>query len=342
VFLPDRRARFASPAIRRALFSFLQLYDWSHSLTPQVFTIPGVNAIDIDEAGNRIVIGIDREDARAGVHAIVRRLGVPPQAVAAKMEARLMAASTLQDYFRNIGGGLQVQSPNWTCTIGFSTIRNGVASFATNGHCTTSWGTGSEGTPFSQCCTGVPSNYIGNEYLEAQPISSAQDPRCPVSDYECKLSDIALGAYTGSDHIVGVLLRPINRSRTAGSLTIDSSNPYLYITQQNLGPLLGDWVDKIGRTTGWTYGPVTSTCKTDRVYREDGASFIIICFDEVQAGVGAGDSGSPVFVWSGGTDVTMTGQLFGGRTDNGTQYYGFSIFNFINGDPSIGFLQVTF
>ena len=42
-----------------------------------------------------------------------------------------------------------------------------------------------------------------------------------------------------------------------------------------------------------------------------------------------GDSGSAVFLWGGGSNVTLTGQLFGGRTDN--THFIFSPWNNIQG-----------
>ncbi len=103
---------------------------------------------------------------------------------------------------------------------------------------------------------------------------------------------------------------------------------------------MGDEVNKVGYKTGWTYGNVTGTCKTKLFTNlADGSHFTAVCYDEASAGVDFGDSGSAAFYWTGGTDVTVTGQLFGMNADNGT--FAFSPMNFINGDPSVGYLKVT-
>ena len=77
---------------------------------------------------------------------------------------------------------------------------------------------------------------------------------------------------------------------------------------------MGQTVNKIGRTTGWTFGKVTNTCVTVNV---SGSNITQICQSLVTAGVGAGDSGSPVFNWSGtGNTVRLAGILWGGSGNN--------------------------
>jgi hypothetical protein len=87
----------------------------------------------------------------------------------------------------------------------------------------------------------------------------------------------------------------------------------IMITNEALFPFQGDTVDKVGRTTGWTYGQVTGTCQTGGVYDSNsGKTYYLVCYHTANAGVGGGDSGSAVFYYDAvnGT-ATMTGQLFG-------------------------------
>jgi hypothetical protein len=82
---------------------------------------------------------------------------------------------------------------------------------------------------------------------------------------------------------------------------------------------VGQTVHKIGRTTGWTRGSVTGTCVTVNL---SGTNITQICQTLVSAGVGAGDSGSPVFRRQGSTsNVTLVGILWGG---SGSSLYVFS------------------
>jgi hypothetical protein len=71
----------------------------------------------------------------------------------------------------------------------------------------------------------------------------------------------------------------------------------------------GQTVNKVGRTTGWSQGRVTNTCVDTNL---SGTSITELCQNFVTATVGSGDSGSPVFVIGGGTNVTLVGILWGG------------------------------
>nr|WP_273000261.1 hypothetical protein [Hydrogenibacillus schlegelii] len=77
-------------------------------------------------------------------------------------------------------------------------------------------------------------------------------------------------------------------------------------------PYAGQILDKIGRTTGWTYGKVTGTCVD---VNQAGSDITLLGQDIVAAGSGGGDSGSPVFYWHGGNEVILYGLLWGGSSD---------------------------
>jgi hypothetical protein len=77
---------------------------------------------------------------------------------------------------------------------------------------------------------------------------------------------------------------------------------------------VGQTVNKVGRTTGWTQGLVTNTCVNTGV---SGSNIVQLCQTFVSAGVGGGDSGSPVF--RGTSSVTLVGILWGGNS-SGTQF----------------------
>ena len=74
--------------------------------------------------------------------------------------------------------------------------------------------------------------------------------------------------------------------------------------------MVGDVANKIGRTTGWTQGTVSATCVNTGV---SGTNIVQLCQTFVDAGVGAGDSGSDVFGLSGG-QATLLGGLWGGNS----------------------------
>ena len=92
-----------------------------------------------------------------------------------------------------------------------------------------------------------------------------------------------------------------------GSLVLASGN--FSITSERLDTNFGTVVNKVGRTTGWTQGQVSNSCVTTNV---SGTSIAQICQTFVQAGVGGGDSGSPVFIITSGDNVALAGILWGG------------------------------
>jgi hypothetical protein len=68
--------------------------------------------------------------------------------------------------------------------------------------------------------------------------------------------------------------------------------------------VVGNVVNKVGRTTGWSQGSVTNTCVNTNV---SGTNITQICQNFVSATVGSGDSGSPVFQITSGNDVRLVG-----------------------------------
>jgi len=326
----------AAMLTREAEYGFSELYQWK-LLLPQLFSIPQVIAYSIAEDINRLRVAVESTDARDNVREMLDRLQIPVSAVQIVVRERgQLASHDLRHTLRATAGGLQLEeNPRIVgpCTLGFNAVRAGVISFATNGHCTHAWGDGSDNTPFHQCCHSNSSDLIGYEYLEAGVFTNVQDSRCPAGA-QCKYSDIALGGYSSGVSYAAAIARTVDRQPLVGSILIDWNNgPYLHVTNNSLGPLLGQTVDKIGRTTGWTYGVVTETAMTERWC--SGACYYIIDAYVADGGVQGGDSGSAVFFWNGGSEATIAGQLFGRI---GTSRFVFSIWNFIVGDPTVGYL----
>jgi hypothetical protein len=92
--------------------------------------------------------------------------------------------------------------------------------------------------------------------------------------------------------------------------------------------------NKIGRTTGWTFGNVTETC-TDVLAL--GTNHIRLCQSIVAAGVNSGDSGSPVFALRGGNNVTWLGILWGENENAQNPEFVFSPLSEI--EPELGGLR---
>jgi hypothetical protein len=301
--------------IQKADFSFLELASWRDQATEPVLEQFGVQWSDLDEAQNRLVVGIATSSARESVMKVLEEHRVPVAAVAFEETGKIEDHKTLRDYSRPIEGGYQIQRPDGgTCTLGFNAYRSGYAAFLTNSHCTyTVWGNKSTSI-YQNVVSGA--NKIGTEWIDPTPFS------CYLF-LKCRWSDAAVIAKTsGVSWNYGRIARTTSWGSpgNTGSITIDEKNPRMTIIGEYSFPVGGEMFDKMGRTTGWTYGFVKKTC-VDMVkssYAGPGVG-IILCQDWANYTSNNGDSGSPVFRWYGNT-VRLAGIHWGGITKDGTRY----------------------
>lgn len=90
---------------------------------------------------------------------------------------------------------------------------------------------------------------------------------------------------------------------------------------------MGETANKVGRTTGWTYGPVIETCINSIVLGAE-KPIIQLCQTRVRAGVDGGDSGSPVFRPQGNSGrSTLLGILWGGSVSGEVTFVFSPMFN---------------
>jgi hypothetical protein len=298
------------PAVRvhKGQFDFRQLRQWKDSLV-DVLALPGVVLLDADESKNRVRIGLDKEAAGGAaknlgaVHAALAKARVPADAVVFEEVEPIHNLATLRDRVRPVPGGVQIAFGGFVCTKGFGANRAGIAGFVTNSHCSGTQG-GVQSTVMYQN-TNSSSNRIGIETADPTYFTGGS---CPVLR-RCRFSDSAFARYDSSS------LRQFGRiARTTGvgSLTVSTTAPRFTITGTASSPSVGQTVNKMGRTTGWTRGLVASTCVNVNV---SGTNITQLCQATVNAGVAGGDSGSPVFTASTtGTTATLVGILWGGST----------------------------
>lgn len=296
--------------VKQGRFEHARLDHWHNRISPEVLAMPGVVFTDLDEASNSLRIGVEKSVPAAAVRGIAARLGIPEDAVIIEETEPFHFAATLRDRVRPVQGGLQINFSGYLCTLGFNAVRSGVNSFITNSHCTNTQG-GTEGTQYYQPSSSTGSSYIGTEVADPTYFTGGA---CPAGR-RCRYSDSARGQYaSGVSFALGQIARTTSRGSRSGSLTISGT---FNITGKKANPVAGEIVNKIGRTTGWTYGRITSTCANVSV---SGTNITQLCQSVVSAGVGGGDSGSNVFYWSGsGSNVTLYGILWGGNT-SGTQF----------------------
>ena len=299
----------ATLRVRQADYDWASLERWQGRATGQALAMRGAVWVDADEARNRVTIGVERGTPAAQVQSAVARLGVPSGAVIVEEVEPVRLAATLRNRVRPVVGALQINFPGFLCTLGFNAIRSGQRSFITNSHCTNSQG-GTESTPYWQPTEGVAPTRIATEVADPAYTTGGS---CP-SGRRCRRSDSSRARYaSGTTSTLGAIAR--TSAPNNGSITITGN---FNITAEGAASA-GQQVHKIGRTTGWTRGSVAGTCVNVNV---SGSNITQLCQTLVSAGVGSGDSGSPVFRRQGTTgNVTLVGILWGG---SGSSLYVFS------------------
>lgn len=285
-----------------------------------VITLQGVTFLDADEVRGVVTIGIAAESARDAVEDFVKRAGVPAGAVQIVPFPAFVPLASLTDQFRPMPGGIQVKNDagffhfigiSEVCTLTAVGDRLGAAGFVTCSHCTRVQG-GVEGTNYYQNGS-VPLGIFGLDYVgheSADPPWTA-GPGCATGKL-CRASDSAFAVIDigNQNGAAGVAARPTTlcTGTTPCTLAMPSASSALTFTGL-AGPLLtGAFATKIGRTTGWTGGPVIATCAT---VPQAGTSFVTLCQTIVTGVVAAGDSGSPIIAVPAGATAPTTGTLAG-------------------------------
>jgi hypothetical protein len=292
--------------VRRGQFTYAQLAGWFGPASRGALAERGVVYAHLDEASNRVTIGVENAEAGGRARALLERLGVPDEAVLVRESKPVRPVTTLQDRVRPVGGGLQINFSSFVCTLGFNALRSGVASYITASHCTDIQG-GTEGTKHYQQDRFHANTLIGTEAADPKYFTGGA---CPANR-RCRYSDTSRGRYaSGVSQTLGRIARTTSRNSIKGSLTISSAAPAFTVNGERPNSLVGQILNKIGRTTGWTFGKVVATCVATNVDQSD---ITQLCQTFVNAGVNGGDSGSPVFAWtSGSSTVRLAGTLWGG------------------------------
>jgi len=306
------QSRGVAPAEIRVLqgkYAYGDLDRWTQAVSYEAFEQGGVVFVDLDEAANRVLVAVERGASHANIRSLAARLGVPAEALVVRETDPIVYASTLQEQVRPVVAGLQIHFGNFLCSIGFNAVSGGQNSFVTASHCTNVQG-GVEGTQYFQSLSSQPNSFIGTEVADPAYVRGRKGSACPKSR-RCRFSDASRAAYAaGVPFTLGGIAETSGPNN--GSLTITGT---FSVTSEG-NAVVGDVVNKVGRTTGWTQGVVTNTCVNTGV---SGSNIVQLCQTFVDAGVGGGDSGSDVFGLTGGSSVRLLGILWGGN-GAGTQF----------------------
>jgi hypothetical protein len=297
----------ATMRARKADFDWAALDRWFTQASVEALGIQGVVFADADEARNRVRIGVEDAAAAARVRGVLARLGIPASAVNVDVTQPIQQLATLRGAVRPVVAGVQINFPGFLCSLGFNASRSGIRGFVTASHCTSTQG-GVEGTPYWQPLESVRPIQVATETVDPTYTRGG----CPAGR-KCRRSDAAFAKYiNGTQNTLGRIARTSSTSPTdltiVGSWTITLDAPSSSFT-------IGLGVNKVGRTTGWSQGPVTGTCVNVNV---SGTNITQLCQTIVSATVAGGDSGSDVFTITSGTNVRLNGVLWGGSSDGKT------------------------
>jgi hypothetical protein len=312
-FIAAHRGRHAGaptqPVFAQAAYDFAQLKGWADQLTP-LLSRGGVYLIDVDEVGNRVLLGVADAATAGSVRAEAARLGIPAGAVATQVQAAPANRATVRDRFTTFVGGIQIAFGQYLCTAGFNATRvsTGASIFVTNSHCTTTQYAFDGVAEYQN--TVAAGNQVGNEVADRGLYA------CVTGVTSCRQADAVFISHNGTRTLgQGGIIRTNWNTGAAGGLTTIGE---FDIIGRYTGTLpVGSYLDKTGRTSGSTYGQVTNSCVTIGSLR---------CQDISKVWSEGGDSGSPVYVYIGGAgtaenDVRLHGVMWGGPgTDYTTTY----------------------
>jgi hypothetical protein len=279
-----------------------------------MLTEPNVSFVDADETCDCIIVGITDPSAATSVRQFAAHAGVPPSLVSTVLTRPIRPYVGLRDSIRPIKGGLQIRNENGAeCTM-TATIFNRARQkkgLLTSSHCTGSRNA-VDGIEFFQPGGALFSgDFVAREVIDPPAFSAG----CPTGRV-CRRSDAAFAEFdTSTVGIVGRIALPdtMCSGAVACGPTMAASDAELRISQVAAGAKIGDVLNKIGRTTGWTRGTVTRTCIDVNV---DGSNLTMLCQHMVAAAAASGDSGSPVFRQSPDGTAALAGILWGGPADN--------------------------
>ena len=312
-FLRERGFSAADLRVVRGDYGYVQLDRWFNRLSPEAMAVEGAVFIDLDEANNRVLVGVENPAAAASVRDIAARFGLPGEAVVVRETEPIHLAATLRDVFRPTQAGIQIHFGQYVCTMGFNVDHSGGRSFITNSHCTNTQG-GTEGTVYYQPTSTLAPSSIATEADDPVYFKGGVCPR----GKKCRYSDASRALYqSATESSRGVIAKPDGVNTL--SLTVAGMFDITSQDDQTTTFVIGDLANKIGRTTGWTRGGISNTCVNTSV---QGSQVMQLCQTFVSATnqlVAGGDSGSPVFFDTGTNTAKLVGILWGGNS-SGTQF----------------------
>lgn len=198
------------------------------------------------------------------------------------------------------------------CTLGFTGYAwqySNSLSIVTASHCSAVQG-GNDYQTYYQPDTATQQALAGTA-LFAQEWVDPTFPYCANSTATyCRRADALIatpGTQTFTDRIARTQTDAGPGMGAYGSIMINPDLPYFTIDDEE-GPVMNESLEKMGRTSGWTWGMVNHTCTTvDIGPAADGKKRYLTCQGRPNYQAGGGDSGAPVFRWPGDNTAILVG-----------------------------------
>ncbi len=314
----EYNSQVSSMSARPVKYNFRQLHDWHDEIVDKVISHNhSIISSDIDEAENRIVLGVREGEDISGVVAAVEGLAVPFDAVLVRSARMPRFAASLRDKVRPVVGGVKITLKNFLysadCTLGYNVAvpDSGSWYFVTNSHCTSQLGV----TNNDSVHQATANNLIGIEVANSPTFDRGDDQDCPTGR-TCMDSDAALFRYTTSSWKHGHIAWPSSSGSTNFSTT---KKIWAYG-----GPILNHSVSVVGQKSGLQWGLVTSTCWNGLAYSEYHGYYYMLCQGRASYGDyedDEGDSGAPVVSPTYWGDVSSVGLLWGIDAGRTTAYF---------------------
>ncbi|MEM1042380.1 MAG: hypothetical protein AAGI91_07080 [Bacteroidota bacterium] len=346
-------AERAAPTPASALYGFADVLAWREALA---LTTPGLSLHDADERKGLVYVEVTSSQEVGRVRESAAALGIPSDALEVRVEPRYEAQIDIRNYGPYLEAGYAIAMQWGHCTHGFMAFRGSmsgdIGGFVTNSHCTNASGAvgGVNSAQFYQGngSYGNSGRYLGVEIVDpafntlGRPVGATAIQGPPVGGgggRPWRYSDATFVDYDLSQNNTNTLFGQIAKTRYAGTNSPGSHDRIAAFQIESDAAsyqhIVGTVVDRVGRTSGWTTGPITRSCVTIPLDNTNpsnsNAGKDLRCQYEVRAYSDAGDSGSPVFFPTGSNTARLQGLLWGGRTEsNGTRFFVYSAFHLIN------------
>lgn len=295
--------------IKKGNFNFIQLYNWKQTLRTEILGRDEVLSLSINERKNNLSIGVKSLDSKDKILQITHELGIPGLGTDIVLESPM--TPLINNERSDLAGGLQISystgSSVFNCTLGpTARINSQISGFLVNSHCSENQFS-VDGQEYYQA--NMNDRHIATELYDPPGFTGGV---CPPG-FTCAYADAAFAQWTGNgNYEFGMIHETEYWDSVSGSTNSLGANLEIISAQpQRLPVLTTD--NKIGITTGWTFGQALDICKDFSV-----GGVIYLCQVEVNLGAWQGDSGSPVFYKNQliPYDVGLRGILWGGNGTN--------------------------